>query len=157
MDRKTIGRCVSRAMCCLTWRRCNLRRCEDVEEAGRGGHARGREASWASECTSEASFTVLWGGSRLADGSRQPSFGQVPGQLIHLLLLFLVLHIQQLHIFFEPSPLLPHILYMLTFLLELEQSQNHKGASTDFKMTSFPKVWRSCAGYNRPGQSRSGE
>lgn len=146
MNRKTIGRCLSRAVCCLTWRRCNLRRCEDVEEAGRGCHARGRETRWASECTSEAIFTVLRGSGGLADWSRQPSFGQVPGQLIHLLLLFLVLHVQQLHVFFESSPLLPHILYMLTFLFELEQSQNQytkrdQGikASTDCKMTSFPQ------------------
>jgi hypothetical protein len=50
---------------------------------------------------------------------REASLGQVASKLIHFNLFLLVLHIQQLHVFFETPFLLSHVFDMLTLLLKL--------------------------------------
>ena len=62
---------------------------------------------------------MLRRGRRLTHWPRETSLGQIASELIHFDLFLLVLHIQQLHVFFEAPFLFSHVLDMLTLLLKL--------------------------------------
>lgn len=62
---------------------------------------------------------MLRRGRRLTHRPGEASLRQISSQLVHFNLLLLVLHIQQLHVFFEAPFLLSHVFDMLTLFLEL--------------------------------------
>jgi hypothetical protein len=62
---------------------------------------------------------MLRRGRRLTHWPGEASLRQIPSKLVHFNLLLLMLHIQQLHVFFEAPFLFPHVFDMLTLLLEL--------------------------------------
>ena len=105
--------------------RSHLRRSKDIEEAGGRSDAGRRETSGTRKAPREAILSILWRGGRLTDGPRNTCLGQISRQLVHFLLLSFVLQVQELHIFFEPTPLLTHVFDVLTLLLELIQNSQH--------------------------------
>ena len=105
--------------------RSHLRRSKDVEEARGRSDAGRRKTSGTRKAPREAILSILGRRGRLTDGPRNTCLGQISRQLVHFLLLSFVLQVQELHVFFEPTPLLTHVFDVLTLLLELMQTSQH--------------------------------
>lgn len=92
---------------------------ENIEESRGRGHTGVGESSRPGDRSLSRRLPILGRGSGLARCTAEASLGQITSKLIHLNLFFLVLHVEQFHIFFKASFLFSHILNMLSLLLEL--------------------------------------